>query len=569
MRIKGTQIEDVNSAPQHAKATRLSPSRVEIMPRLPSLPYTIAGLLVVRALSARLNIIHDADETFNYWEPLHFLLHNTGFQTWEYSPVYAIRSWTYILVHALPLLPNKLSSLAGTALITREQEFYVVRVLLGSFSACVEGYFVHVIQDVLGPGIAWMTISGLLGSTGMFNASTALLPSSFAMYFTTLGLAFSLHKRSLAATVTFGIGVVLGWPFVFLLFIPILLLSLWEGIGNAAFPYLTYIRGGLISAQILLLGVVVDYYFYRKCTIVPLNIVLYNVFSARDGRGPGLFGVESASYYFKNLLLNFNILFPVSLLAVPLSIVLKRPVHFRASCGYLLWLAVFTAQAHKEERFMYPIYPALTLSSAIAIELSFRLAEPLTKRMSSIVHRPDVLQTTLKISFLLLSSSLSLFRIWSMVTSYSAPLHFFPNLSPGTYCMGNDWYRFPTSFLLPDNVRIQFMKSEFGGLLPGRFNESWSIPAGMNDRNEFSPDKVIPESACECVIYWSPIPGNLATPFVDRETGTRKPGYYSYKCSTSNADRLNRLGEDLFGRKLDADGKRYSEGALEGAIQRP
>jgi alpha-1,2-mannosyltransferase len=45
--------------------------------------------------------IQDCDETFNYWEPTHYLGHGYGLQTWEYSPEYAIRSWTYIALHAV------------------------------------------------------------------------------------------------------------------------------------------------------------------------------------------------------------------------------------------------------------------------------------------------------------------------------------------------------------------------------------------------------------------------------------------------------------------------------------
>ena len=42
------------------------------------------------------------NSVFNYWEPLHYLDRGYGFQTWETSPVYAIRSYAYILVHLLP-----------------------------------------------------------------------------------------------------------------------------------------------------------------------------------------------------------------------------------------------------------------------------------------------------------------------------------------------------------------------------------------------------------------------------------------------------------------------------------
>ena len=33
---------------------------------------------------------------------MHFLMFGSGFQTWEYSPKYAIRSYAYLLLHTLP-----------------------------------------------------------------------------------------------------------------------------------------------------------------------------------------------------------------------------------------------------------------------------------------------------------------------------------------------------------------------------------------------------------------------------------------------------------------------------------
>ena len=39
---------------------------------------------------------------FNFWEPLHYLDRGYGFQTWETSPQYSIRSWAYIILHLLP-----------------------------------------------------------------------------------------------------------------------------------------------------------------------------------------------------------------------------------------------------------------------------------------------------------------------------------------------------------------------------------------------------------------------------------------------------------------------------------
>ena len=38
---------------------------------------------------------------------LHYLLYGSGFQTWEYSPAYALRSYGYITLHQLPMLLSR------------------------------------------------------------------------------------------------------------------------------------------------------------------------------------------------------------------------------------------------------------------------------------------------------------------------------------------------------------------------------------------------------------------------------------------------------------------------------
>ena len=45
-------------------------------------------------------LVLDCDETFNYWEPTHYLQYGYGLQTWEYAPMYGLRSWAYIALHA-------------------------------------------------------------------------------------------------------------------------------------------------------------------------------------------------------------------------------------------------------------------------------------------------------------------------------------------------------------------------------------------------------------------------------------------------------------------------------------
>jgi alpha-1,2-mannosyltransferase len=64
-------------------------------------------------------------------------------------------------------------------------------------------------------------------SAGMFHASTAFLPSSFAMYMAMLGMSSFMDWRGGLRTnngiLSFGIGAVLGWPFAAALSFPYLL----------------------------------------------------------------------------------------------------------------------------------------------------------------------------------------------------------------------------------------------------------------------------------------------------------------------------------------------------------
>jgi alpha-1,2-mannosyltransferase len=78
-----------------------------------------------------------------------------------------------------------------------------------------------------------------------------------------------------------------------------------------------------------------------------------------------------------------------------------------------------------------------------------------------------------------------------------------------TLCVAKEWYRFPGHYLVPPGIRVDFVKSDFDGLLPGHFGEGelkkvagenviapwigWNepatrqIPAGLNDLNREQP----------------------------------------------------------------------------------
>lgn len=50
---------------------------------------------------------------------------------------------------------------------------------------------------------------------------------------------------------------------------------------------------GILSLFILVVPILaVDYFFYKRFQLVPLNIVLYNVLNAGEGKGPDIYGVS-------------------------------------------------------------------------------------------------------------------------------------------------------------------------------------------------------------------------------------------------------------------------------------
>ncbi|KAF7559513.1 hypothetical protein G7046_g4649 [Stylonectria norvegica] len=528
--------------PEAGHAKKKVPSAYAIQPISAFYCFLAAGIV-----SAVFAPIQDCDETFNYWEPTHYLSHGYGLQTWEYSPDYAIRSWLYILLHAI---------------VGNIAEFYFIRYGLAAVCALCQTLLFMSTSSTLNSRIGIIFLIATIFSPGNFHASTAFLPSSFAMYMVMLGAAAFMNWRgglkTSHAIFWFAMAGVLGWPFAAALCAPYMLEELVLAIFSdnvARFEWFHRTSRGVVAGGILLtIDWLINFFFYKKSESVTWNIIKYNIFSSTGG--PELYGTEPWTFYFKNLALNFNIWFILAVAAFPLFILQKilspsaqgfqsglRTVVFIAP--FYMWLTIFTLQPHKEERFMYPVYPFLILNASISFHLVLTAlgnTDPKTL-VGKISARLKLLSVALAV---FLSLDVGLARVYGVYSAYSAPLNIYAplwknvtgtgviGLPEDVVCFGKEWYRFPSSYFLPRDIHAKFVRSEFRGLLPGEFSEArngfgfwsgtWLPTDGMNGQNEEDPGKYTELRFC---------PFLVDTQFPDR-TDPLPPNEPNYIADTEN-----------------------------------
>ncbi|KAK6735527.1 hypothetical protein RB195_018628 [Necator americanus] len=470
----------------------------------------VLKLLFSLRLSAALwSNISDCDEVYNYWEPLHLLLFGEGLQTWEYSPLYAIRSYFYIYLHYIPA--NVLFHLLPYSKIAL---FVTLRCCIGIFTLLGEFSLYKAVCKHLSISIGRFFVVFSMLSTGMFISSTAFLPSSFTMVMNMYAAAAFLEEKWFSAIFCTAISALVGWPFAAVLGLPIVVEMLIFRSKLKMFSYFTALAGIIVGGSLFS----VDSYYYGKRVLAPLNIVLYNVFSEH---GPDLYGTEPISFYLKNLILNWNIVALLSPLALPLSGLnylcswkaLEKhkkwgiPVRlsywrhysplFLLFASFSTWCIIFFNQPHKEERFLFPIYPLIALMAAVALDSAERLASRFIRKFSF-----------LSWVVILLFVTVSMSRTYALHRNFSAHIEVYKSFNehlmnnqqlldfskrgdPLRVCVGKEWYRFPSSFFLPQTavdarsrkrgIHLFFLKK-------------------MNDLNREEMSRYVPLDTCDYVV---------------------------------------------------------------------
>lgn len=237
-------------------------------------PYWLSILsifLVWSLIACTINHIDDTDETYGYWEPLHYLLYGNGLQTWEYAPQYSIRTYSFIYPFYF------LSELIKDMTTNKMKVFLFVRVVLSFLSSYSATYYIVAIRQIYGWKLSILTFLFILLSPGLFFCATSYLPSAVATSLLMISSASWLRRRFTASIMWGSIAVLCtGWPFVGLLLLPVgveMIIDTFSTEGrstsfstsNGLFGVFQLIVAGLIIVVVVELPVLfIDYKYYNK-----------------------------------------------------------------------------------------------------------------------------------------------------------------------------------------------------------------------------------------------------------------------------------------------------------------
>jgi alpha-1,2-mannosyltransferase len=521
------------------------------------------------------------------------------------------------IIQALSKLLSPISATTATTVATtttmqlfaenKALEFHLLRASIAFVTSITELYFIQTLASYYSTCIAFYTWILLLFSTGMFHTSPAYLPSCTVMICVFWSLSYQIQawfcsktyevkgrttittdlmQRNLDKAIILGLIAILmtGWPFCAVLFIPLgvyatittFVQHTARGDSGAIHTLHLFKRVLCYIICIQMMVMIVDYKYYEKIISPTWNIFVYNTgfFAQLDNDNAAgmigrdeLYGVEDASYYIKNLILNWNIASILGVFALPFVILrwfVKRnlftnnsensknddwekkreiQMHILVLLPMILWMGIVFPRPHKEERFLFPIYPMLALGTAIVIDqvLEMTCIHKLVynilngKGLSFRDKEENATKIFMKVicgAFLLAPiAMISISRSMVLADGYTAPLKVYTHLHnymlneqahemikggstssasssvPKIVCTGGEWYRFPSSYHLPGNTQLAFLKSSFLGQLPQQFSkygskeESLKVQHGQfNELNNEELDRYVDIAECSYLI---------------------------------------------------------------------
>jgi alpha-1,2-mannosyltransferase len=499
-------------------------------------------------VSLRLPIL-DCDEVFNYWEPLHYMLFDDqpkALQTWEYAHQHSLRSYAFLMplkllgqayLHLLKALRTQspqsptASSLYGLIITwfgpsmspsspslpgvdsTSDSiaVFFLLRASIAVTTTLAELFWFRTLllqtsrPLVVPRRVVIVMILLALSLPGTNVVSASLLPSSAYSVGWLLASSFLVrrnHHRMIVTAILYTLTT--GWPFGAILFVPMGLRVLWLQFHQGGTVQLVKVLGFCILVtlltQLMVCGIDGFYYhddFIQHWRSLPPVVATYNIFKYNAvGGGDAMYGVEPLSYYVKNLLLNLNLVAPwgaSALLVHGCSQRIDWDV-WTCLCSLVPWIVVTFPRAHKEERFLFPIYPVLVTGAAMVVDATLnaigRVEAGLSRHKCLSRKQRLLLESFVWIPVVVLGLS----RTTALAKYYSAPFQAYMALNAqlgphDTVCTCGEWYRFPSSFFLAQTDQpLRFLPSSFTGQLPQPFVQAGSRPSGIPHLQPFRSD---------------------------------------------------------------------------------
>ncbi|GKY97802.1 hypothetical protein MPSEU_000738300 [Mayamaea pseudoterrestris] len=492
--------------------------------------------LSYRILLANRLPISDCDEVYNYWEPLHYLLYQSGLQVWEYAHEYALRTYAYLMplygiarVYRVLIAERREWVLPALQLLAPHDEvvteklalFIMLRSTIALATGLAEIYWLSCLYTdtkLRGRVVLWTALL-LLVNPGMTHSAGAFLPSSTWTAVSLVCFGLALQRKHLSFCMAAIVATLAtGWPFGAAILVPI---------GVRVFMQLAQARG-MLKALIFLvvttttiqaMVMMVDKQYYGVWTSPTFNIFQYNAGSGSDS----LYGVEPISYYIKNILVNANLAGVFGAPAIVVSYFTQRRDWnvWLMLLSMWVWVAMTFSRPHKEERFLFPLYPLLCLGATLTLDAACNAAGRLIGAFS---RRKELSGRTRMLCHAMVwipAVMLSLARTAALTKYYTAPLHLYAALArqdidaTGSQdellvCTCGEWYRFPSSFFLPDHVQLGFLPSSFKGQLPQPFSEFGSLSQShmvlqpFNDRNLEETSRYVSLDKCEWIVDLQP-----------------------------------------------------------------
>jgi len=182
--------------------------------------------------------------------------------------------------------------------------------------------------------------------------------------------------------------------------------------------------------------------------------------------------------------------------------------------GFYIHFAFFSKVPHKEERFLFVIYPLICFAGAISfcgvLDIAMNLLGVILRKKRAMKGR-----TILAIIICGIIVALSVSRTVGLRVNYGAPMHLYKDFYNSkqvptnkaqyvSICVGKEWHRFSSNFFMPnEQFKLSFIRSGFRGLLPQPFatiNGTSVIPPNMNHLNQEEPSRYINVTNCDYLV---------------------------------------------------------------------